>query len=191
MKFFPKSLILSTSIILLFSSAYAESTFWKGDPPNRKVRQAQAFVWLSCLKKVENQIPTISPAEKKWIETEYDKELEREKYRKLTQRALAAMDSREYHIRLARSHMEEIIYNLTLLSNNKPVERNREMIMWARLADQFINQTFWRSVSVLVNRKIIDREICDLKALYFENFVLQAQAIIRRVITNHLNGTLP
>ena len=191
MKFFLKSLILSTLIILLFSSAYAESTFWRGAPPNRKVRQAQACVWLSCLKKIENQIPTLSPAEKRWIETEYDKELERDEYRKLTRRALSAMDSREYHIRLARSQIEEIINNLTFLANNKAVERNREMIMWALLTHKFINGDFWRSISVIVDRKIIDKEICDLETLYFENFVLQAQAIIQRVIINHLNGTLP
>jgi len=186
-----KSLVLTTLIMLLFSSAYAESTFFGGHPPNRKVRQAQASAWLSCLKKLENQIPTLSPAEKRWIETEYDKELEREKYRKLTRRASAAMDSKEYHIRLTRSHIRELINTLTLLADNKPIERNKEVEAWAILAHQFINGEFWRSISVLVERQIIDKKICDYEALYFENFVLQAQAIIQRVIISHLEGSLP
>ena len=190
MKFGLKSMGLTTLIMLLFSLAYAGSTFFWGDPPNRKVRQAQASDWLSCLKKLENQIPTLSPAEKRWIETEYDKKLEREKYRKLTLRASAAMDSKEYHIRLTRSHIGELINTVTLLADNKPIERNKEVEAWAVLAHQFINGEFWRSISVLVERKIIDKKICDYEALYFENFVLQAQAIIQRVIISHLEGSL-
>jgi len=191
MKFAFKLLILTTSVMLLFPPAYAESTFFGGDPPNRKVRQAQASVWLSCLKKLENQIPTLSPAEKRWIETEYDKELERENYRKYTRRASAAMDSKEYHIRLARSHMGELIDTLTFLADNKPIEMNKEVEAWAILSHQFMNGEFWRSISVLVERQIIDKKICHYEALYFENFILQAQAIIKRVIISHLEGSLP
>ncbi len=138
--------------------------------------------------KVQEQIPTLSPAEKGWLETEVDNELAKGKY---TRRALEAMDSREYHIRVARSRMEDIIVTLTLLANSKSIEKNKEMINWALLAHQFMDTGLWISISVLVDRKIVDKKICNLESLYSENFVLQSQAIIRRVIINHLNGTLP
>lgn len=179
---------VSIFIVFFSSSANANNSFWMGDPPNQKIRQDQAVEWLNCLKKVQEQIPTLSPAEKRWLEVEVDNELAKGIY---TQRALAAMESKEYNIRIARSHMEQIIFTLTSLANNKSIENNKEMITWALLAQQFMDLTFWQSISDLVDRKIIDNEICGLKAFYFENFVSQAEVIIRRVIINHLNGTLP
>jgi hypothetical protein len=68
-------IFVSILVLLVPSPINAASTFWWGDPPNRKIRQDQASEWLNCLKKVQDQIPTLSPAEKGWLETEVDKEL--------------------------------------------------------------------------------------------------------------------
>ena len=178
------------SIFMLFfsSSANAKNTFWMRDPPNKKVRQEQAAEWLNCFRKVEDQIPTLSPAEKRWLEVEVDNELAKGTY---TRRAMEAMESKEYNIRVARSHLEELNLTLTLISDNKSVDKNFVMMNWALLANQFIDFNFWQSITYLVDHKIIDKEICGLKDFYLSNFTLQTQAIIRRVIINHLNGTLP
>lgn len=181
-------LLIPIFILFSLSSANAQNTFWMGDPPNQKIRQDQASEWLKCFKKVEEQIPTLSPSEKRWLETELDTELAKGK---VTQRSLTARKSSEYNIHIARSHLEEIIYYLTLLANNKSVERNKEMITWSLLAHQFMDGDFWQSISVLVDQKIVNKKIDNIEAFYFENFVLKAQFIIRRVITNYLNGTLP
>jgi hypothetical protein len=180
-------LLIPIFILFSLSSANAQNTFWMGDPPNQKIRQNQASEWLNCFKKVEEQIPTLSPSERTWLETEVNNELAKGKY---TQRALTAMESREYHIYITRPHLEKIINNLTLLANSKSLERNREMVTWSFLANQFMDGTFWRSISSLVDRKIVNEKICYLheqKSVYFEGFVMQAQVIIRRVIINHLN----
>jgi hypothetical protein len=175
-------------VLFFLSSANAKNTFWMGDPPNQEIRQNQAAKWLNCFLKVQEQIPTLSPAEKRWLEVEVDNELAKGTY---TQRAMAAMESREYNIRVARSHIERIISTLTLLSKNKLVEKNREVIAWARLVNHFLYYEFWQSLSDLVDRKIIDKEICGYTHVYFINFATQAREIIRRVITHHLYRTLP
>src|SRR5438093_13195102 len=44
----------------------------------RESRQAQATEWRAEISKIEKQIPTLSPAEEKWLKTEYDDQIPRD-----------------------------------------------------------------------------------------------------------------
>lgn len=193
-----KSIILSTLMIVLFSSlACAESEFhglssiYK--PLDRKERQAKAFQWLTCFKKLHEDIPTLSPEEARWIEREYDKEIK--KYGTYTRRAMAASDSKEYNSRLALQRLESILPILSILADNKKIEKNLEVAYWAMLASNFMDASFWQSIYHLVELKIIDKNFCNYdcsyKELCFYNFVLKAQNIIDQIIINHLVEKMP
>src|SRR5215469_4279171 len=69
---------------------YIQNSNWTD---TRDSRRSQAAEWLGEISKLDNQIPTLSPAEKAWLKVEYDDELAREG--RLTPRAIRAFQSKE------------------------------------------------------------------------------------------------
>jgi hypothetical protein len=53
------------------------------------------------------------------------------------------------------------------------------------------SHSLWQSVRVLVDKKVVGEKIGHVDKFYFENFVLQAQGILEKVVIRYLDGTLP
>lgn len=187
MKFLLK--FVNISILLILFSAFANAQIkYDGEPPNRILRRQQALEWINCFSKLEKQIPTLSPAEKKWLENEMGTALGGGE---LTRRAFNAMFSREHEIYVARSYLPGIIHILIQLAGDEPIEKSKEIKVWAQLANQFIDAVFWESISNMVGRGVIESDVCGIKELYLVNFARKAQALIKNIIINYLNGSLP
>ena len=172
----------------LIGPAQAAQEFWRSDLPNLTVRQAEAKELLNTFQSLEKQIPMLSPSEKAWLQREIDEELASGKY---TPRALRAMDSTEYNIRTAHRYLETLTNALSALSERKFSDTKQEVRLWTIAAHTMAEHSLWQSVRVLVDKKIVGEKIGHVDNFYFENFVLQAQGILEKVVIHYLDGTLP
>src|SRR5712692_1528987 len=114
------------------------NAFWK----SRQSRQQEARDWRDGFMKLNEQIPTLSPAEKHWLKTEIDDEIDRAEQH-YTKRAHDAMNSREFDLRMAKPHVEEIMRVLSDLSRPTILDQRTEVILWAKLASLFMDYEFW------------------------------------------------
>lgn len=187
--------VIFLSLILIVAPASrvpGVEEFWRGEFPNFSIRQTQAKEWLNDFKSIEKQIPTLSPSEKAWLHREIDQELAGGTY---TRRALRAMDSKEYHIRYTRKHIEELINALSAISEKKFQDKKQEALFWTIAAQAMLDYQLWQSVHALINEGIVDKKTSSsenyVKDLGYLNIVLQATTIIERVVIPYLNDTLP
>jgi hypothetical protein len=182
---------VAMAIIVLWVSASpssAEREFWMGTaPPPRTVRVKQALEWLEGFKRLNQQIPTLSPREQEWLEREYDNQVGPGRF---TPRARAAFDSPEYQKRLARERLDQILFALGVLVNAEQLTTATEVQAWAELASGMMDPQLWQSVTVLVERKSVSPEINGVKQFYLENHVAWAQGVLNRVVVPYLAGRL-
>jgi hypothetical protein len=130
------------------------------------------------LEVLDRQVPTLSPTEARWLKSEYDDQIAGGTY---TARALAALDSAEYHKRVARDHLDDTLTILRKLVRSAPTGQ-RETKLWIALAAAMMDPQFWRSVEVLIQRKVVSPEINGVKELHFDNHVGWAETILKRAV---------
>ncbi len=94
------AVLLSTVIVLSTICTFAQDTRILQRFGDKAFRQSQARTWNEEFTKLNAQIPTLSPAEERWLKTEIDETIA-EAGGKYTARSFAAMDSKEYQIRVA------------------------------------------------------------------------------------------
>jgi len=180
------SFLIIIFVVLIASNLEAgvHLLFWK----SRQSRQQEARDCLDQFRKLNGQIPTLSPEEQRWLQTEYDDEVNRAG--SFTKRALDAMDSKEFALRVAKSHVEKIIGVLSELSHPKMSDQKREVILWAKLASLFMDNEFWRAIEGIVQRGIVEKEINGVKSFYMLNHTLWAKYIVDEIVISYLNGNL-
>ncbi len=146
-------------------------------------RQKQAHVWRDDFIKLNLQIPTLSPAEKRWVQTEINDEVSRTGTH--TKRALDAMESREYDLYIAKPRVEDIIDFLTLLERQTLSEQTAEVVVWARLGSHLLDSELWQAIESLIQRGIVhDDSFLSLKHTFW------AQYILDEIILNYITGNL-
>lgn len=176
---------------LAASPCYADRAFWTGDvPPAPASRADQARKWLEGFKALDRQIPTLSPSESAWLKREYDDQIASASGR-FTSRAIAATDSTEWHKRVARKHLDELLLAVRILATSERLAEQQEVRLWITLATAMMDSQFWQSVKVLVERKLVSPEINGVKEFYPENHVLWAQTILNRVVLVQPNFYCP
>jgi hypothetical protein len=154
---------------------------------DRTFRRRQAAEWAASFRKLDRQVPTLSPEERRWLKTEYDDEISNAGNR-YTKRALAATESREYQIRVVAPPIQRLVVELERLADDRALTSREEVALWASVASQFIDSQFWRAADGLVKRKILDSNINGVPGLYFENHALWAQQILAEVVIPFLAG---
>ncbi len=170
------------------SDCYADKAFWSGpSAPAKAVRIKQALEWLDSFKRLDQQIPTLSPSEREWLEREYDNQVASGRF---TARALAAMESPEYQKRVARERLDRILFALGVLVNARGLDTPTEVGAWVDLATGMMDPQLWQSVDALVRRKAVSPEINGVKEFYLENHVGWAQGILQRVVAPYFAGRL-
>jgi hypothetical protein len=138
-------------LLVLTLPAFSESGGWSDTPQGR---QAYAGRLKKDFDAVYDQIPTLSPREEQWLKTEYDDQIAAT--HQYTKRALAASGTREYSIRVAKTHMLMINNELSALSTGlRPAV---EEVHWTRLAELLMDYDFWQAVDDLQTRGVIDNE---------------------------------
>jgi len=122
-------------------------------------RQQEAQEKLDSFKKLNSQLPTLSPDERKWVQTEYYEQI---KSGGFTKRAMAAMNSKEYLLHKTKPQVEMIIGILTELCNSG-LSRKREVYLWANLSSLYLNVEFWGNFPMLAEYGIIEKDLITEK----------------------------
>ena len=156
---------------------------------DRSYRQRSALKWRDGFRALDRQTPTLSPAEERWLKIEIDDEIATNGNR-YTKRALAAMDSREYDVRVAKAGLREITTLLDILGAERAPILREEVRRWTELAARFLDKDFWQAIDGLVRRKLVDARINGVDSLYFENHVLWAKGLIEGIVQPFVQGTL-
>jgi hypothetical protein len=180
--------LLITVMVLIASNLNAAepfNAFWK----SRQSRQEEAQRWLDGFRRLNSQIPTLSPAEQLWLKTEIDDEIARAG-NKYTKRALDAMNSREFDLSIAKPHAEQILRVLSELSRPALSEKKLEVILWTQLSSLFMDHEFWQAVDGLVRRGIIGKKINGVESNYNLTFTLWAKFIVDKIVVCYLTGNL-
>ena len=155
-------------------------------------RQNKAKQWRDEFVRLNAQIPTLSPTEERWLKTEIEDTIA-EAGGRYTSRSLAAMDSWEYQIRVAKPHVRDIINAFDQMLRLIPLGNERlEATQWTKVAALFIDKEFWQAVDNLILRKIIQGKINGLSEFYYETHVLWAQHILNVLVFRYLGtNSLP
>jgi hypothetical protein len=146
-----------------------------------KLRRGVAQEYRRSFLALDKQIPTLSPDEERWLRTEID-ETEREAGGVYTKRALDAMDSKAYSLRVAKPHVKMILDVLDEIIMYPAPGQRKEVRLWAELATLFINVSFWQEVDKLVSLGAIEKKISGVEQFYFQNHILWAETILRNVV---------
>jgi hypothetical protein len=147
--------LIIIAIIVFIISNEANAWIIRGYKPGlletRLGRQQEAQEQLASFKKLNSQLPTLSPDDKKYVQTEYYEQI---KSGRFTKRAMAAMNSKEYLLHKTKPQVEMIIGILTELSNSG-LSRKREVYLWANLSSLYLNVEFWGNFPMLAEYGII------------------------------------
>jgi len=170
------------------NATYPEDMFGLSGKSQQQLQQ-KAQKELKEFRKLNAQIPTLSPAEQSWLWTEYDDEIARAGNR-WTKRALAATNTKEYDLRLAKPHVEQIIKVLSQLSRPSISDQRSKVILWAKLASLYMDYGFWQAIEGLVQKGIVDKKINGREYGYYINHAEWARGIINVIVIGYLNGNL-
>jgi hypothetical protein len=183
-----KSLVLLVFFFSLSIPAFSQSKssnwidWWKTSP----ARQAHALILEKDFEALYDQIPTLSPGEEQWLKTEYDDTLAANGNR-YTKRAIDAMATREWSIRIAKPHAFEIKYELATLS--KPLSRVQEAQHWTRVATLLMDLDFWQDIDDLEQRGVIDKQkLKFLGEFHGPTATLWAQQILNEVVLPYFDS---
>lgn len=146
-----------------------------------KLRRGVAEGYRKAFSGLDEKIPTLSPDEDHWLRIEID-DTERQAGGVHTARALAAMDSKAYSLRVTKPHVRQIIEVLDgIIAQRVPGQRG-EIRLWAQLAVLFMDFNFWQEIAALVSRGIVEKMVDGVEQFYFQNHVLWAETILRNVV---------
>jgi hypothetical protein len=187
-----RSTLLAVVALLGLTSASFAAGELAPDAPlmNGPARRAFAQDLSVDFSTLNSQIPELSPSQQAWLKREYDEQIT-EAGGRYTKRALSAMDSVEYQLRVAKPHASELLKALNLLSSATELTPDHEVALWSLVAYYVMDKRFWQSVDNLVRRGVVDRKIGDFDSFYFENYGLLAQGILSKIIIPHLQRELP
>ncbi len=161
----------------------SRSTDWWRTP---QARQAHALKLHGDFEALYSQIPTLSPSEEQWLKTEYDDTIAASGGR-YTKRALDAMATRAWSIRVAKPQAFQIDYELAILS--RPLDPAQEARHWTRLAALLMDYEFWQDIDDLRQRGVIDKQQLNFLGEFpGPTATLWAQQILYEVVLPYLDS---
>jgi len=153
---------------------------------NPQTRQAHALQLRQDFEALNAQIPTLSPGEERWLKAEIDDTIAGNGG-SYTKRAVDAMNSRAWSIRVAKPHAQEIVAVLALLT--KQLDRTKETRQWARISALLMDHGFWQAVEDLQQRRVIDKQHLQFLGDFPEPTAgLWAQQILNEVVVPYFDA---
>jgi len=115
-----------------------------------------------------------------WLKTEYDDTIAASGGH-YTERAVSAMDTRAWSIRVAKPHALEIKSELVMLGMRN--NRAQEARHWTRIAVLLMDNEFWQAIDDLQQRGVIDKQHLQfLGEFHGPTATLWAQQILKEVV---------
>jgi hypothetical protein len=181
---------LGLSAALLSVGVFAQAELAPDKPlPNAELRRALAKKYAATFAQLDRQIPQLSPRQETWLKGEYHEQIAAAGNR-YTQRALAAMNSPEYQIYVAKPKTGEIAAVMSRIASGTQ-NKAAEIALWTTAAYMLIDYEYWQAVGSLVDRKTIQPKIGHVDSYYHQNYALQAQGILSKIVVPYIEGRLP
>lgn len=136
-----------------FSTTIAPGRDWS---KTRASRRAWATELLGEITAIDEQIPTLSPAEAAWLKVEYDDEIA--EGRGASARALSARFSREGLCRFAKAGTTARLFVLKELIAVPAIGEREEVALWGTLASFALDRGFWQDIARLGELKVLTRD---------------------------------
>lgn len=143
-------------------------------------RRKYAEKWRDSFQRLNDQTPALSLAERGWLKNEYDDAIAAAGGR-YTPRALAAMESRAYQLRVAKPHTTEIVNSLDDVLRASPVDAE-VAARWTYAVSLLMDRSYWYAIEQLVEMGVVDPGINGVTTLYYENHVLWSQSVLVDVV---------
>lgn len=152
-------------------------------------RAQYAKTLWSFFKKIDEGIPSLSPAQEQWL----DKEMKEWEKSGNSKRFWAIMSSKEYNARAVKDYIAGINNGLLLLSIPGQAEK-KEMYIWSLITGHLMSPNEWGSMHHLIEDSIVDKKLffqdssekIDGHLFYETNGVIPAWQILRYVIIPYL-----
>lgn len=157
--------------------------------PDRQARIAFAKRTRDAFAKLHFKIPTLLPMQREWLRKEVDDEFKRSGGR-YTKRSLAAMESLEYSLRVAKIGTQKIqeILNEIIDSRNQ----SKEVAAWTTLSCLLLDYGYWQALDVLIREDVIEKEINGIDGRHFLNHSLWVKEnVLAPIVLNYIQGKLP
>ncbi|MCZ6593018.1 MAG: hypothetical protein O7B98_18030 [Alphaproteobacteria bacterium] len=191
MRAFVVAVLVCLTVSFSANETLASGELAPGAPlPNSEARQSLAKKWAAEFVALDQQIPSLSPSQQEWLNREYYQELASVENRH-TARSVAATNSIEYQIHIAKPITEELVKIFSRIASGNLSDRKYEMTLWTTVMDRFIDVDYWQAVTNLVSRGVIQKTVGHVDSLYSENFSLQAQEILSKILIPYLQDQLP
>jgi hypothetical protein len=150
---------------------------------NEKERKEYADKLKHFLETINASIPSLSPAEKEWVE----KELKESNGTTHAERLINVTSSKEYYKYYVKSRLNLVIevLNARKEKNNIDVEINSWLFI---VNDLLLDFSFWESIHSLITMGIIDKNIFpfsenqDNYLFYLDNGAYTARLVIGNII---------
>lgn len=152
-------------------------------------RISMAVELLATFGALDRQIPNLSPTQQDWLKSEYQEQIATSGSR-YTARSLAATNSVEYQIYVAKPKTKALVSTLTAIRDSAFRGRAEEVALWSSVVECLVNLKYWQAIGNLVERGIVQKRIGHVDSLYFENYTLQASEILSSIITPYLRGEI-
>ena len=167
-------------VSIVFFSLLSIHAFGQGWWETPQTRQAHALKLQRDFEALYDQIPTLSPSEERWLKTEYDDTIAASGGH-YTERAVSAMDTRAWSIRVAKPHALKIKSELVMLGMRN--NRAQEARHWTRIAVLLMDNEFWQAIDDLQQRGVIDKQHLQfLGEFHGPTATLWAQQILKEVV---------
>jgi hypothetical protein len=144
---------------------------------------------LSFIKRIDHQIPSLSPSQEEWLA----KEMAEYKKTNSTRRYIEVTKTKEYKINAVKSRLAGMIIMLNSIIMEPPLKK--EVYLWSSIVDALMNTELWSSLQILIEDfKVVDIKLffsdstkqIDEYLFYANCGILPAQQILRNVITPYL-----
>jgi hypothetical protein len=144
---------------------------------------------VSFIKKIDDQIPALSPSQGEWLEkerTEYHKTRDIKRFDKISK-------TREYIIDAVKSRLAGMMKNLNSIIEGPPL--NKEIFLWSLVVDYLMEYELWAYLHILIEDfQVVDNKLfnsdshnkIDREFFYLNNGTTPAWQILRYFIEPYL-----
>ncbi len=115
---------------------------------------------LTFIKEIDDQIPSLSPSQEKWLQNEIGNS------NLITRRYIEATQTKEYNINVVKKNFAGTMYALNKVIANlgekkrTPHDEKKEIYWWSIINDYLLDNELWQSLLILIeDYKIVDRKM--------------------------------
>ena len=145
--------------------------------------------------KIDNYLPSLSPSQNEWLNSELKQSRKIGKETNIWNRYFEITDSKEYKINYLKQIHTHIFELLTL--TKKIIGTKKEIYIWSEMSIILLDREYWTILLSLIEMKIVDSKIfskslsSDTELFFLNNGVLPARAILNSILKPYLNDELP